>query len=79
MLLVLNKFDLVEELVASGHDLVEHMTPKYMQNFAEEYGFIGAMSTSAKTGQGVTEAVAQLVKAILMRELQDEECEECIG
>ena len=50
MLLVLNKYDLVEELISSGHDPVEHMTPDYLSKFADEYGFIGAMSTSAKTG-----------------------------
>lgn len=68
MLLVMNKYDLVEELVESGHDIVEHMTPEYMQKFADDYGFMGAMATSAKTGQGVTEAVAILCKEILKRE-----------
>lgn len=45
------------------------MTPKYMQKFSEDYGFMGAMTTSAKTGQGVTEAIAKLVREILIREL----------
>ena len=69
MLLVLNKVDLVEELVSSGHDLLEHMTPAYLQKFAEDYGFIGAICTSAKTGQGVNEAVAQLVRQILIKDM----------
>ena len=50
MLLVLNKYDLVEDLVESGHELVEYMTFDYLSKFADEYGFIGAMCTSAKTG-----------------------------
>jgi len=50
MLLVLNKYDLVEDLVETGHDLMEYMTFEYLSQFAEEYGFIGAMCTSAKTG-----------------------------
>lgn len=70
MLLVLNKYDLVEDLVASGHDVVEHMTPEYMQKFADDYGFMGAMTSSAKTGQGVTEAVASLCREVLMREFE---------
>jgi hypothetical protein len=78
MLLVLNKYDLVEELVESGHDLVDHMTYDYLSNFANENGFIGAMCTSAKSGQGVIESVACLVRHILLKELQKEEkCNEC--
>jgi ribosome biogenesis GTPase A len=69
MLLVVNKYDLVEDLVASGHSIEEHMTPEYLQKFADENGFIGAIATSAKTGQGVTEAVANLCKEILIKEL----------
>ena len=34
----------------------------FLKNFAEEHGFIGAVCTSAKTGQGVTEAVSELVR-----------------
>ena len=69
MLLVLNKYDLVEDLVESGHELVEYMTFDYLSKFADEYGFIGAMCTSAKTGQGVVESVACLVRHILLKEL----------
>ena len=77
MLLVLNKYDLVEELIQSGHEMEEFMTFDYLQNFAEEHGFIGAVCTSARTGVGVTEAVAALVRNILIRELQEEECNAC--
>ena len=62
MLLVLNKYDLVEELTNENHDLEEFMTYDYLKNFAEEHGFIGAMCTSAKTGIGVTEAVSALAR-----------------
>ena len=57
----------------------EFMTFDYLQNFAEEHGFIGAVCTSARTGVGVTEAVAALVRNILIRELQEEECNACLG
>ena len=78
MLLVLNKYDLVEDLVQSGHELEEYMTYDYLKNFAEEYGFIGAVCTSAKSGVGCQEAVAGLVRQILIKELQeDQECNEC--
>ena len=68
MLLVLNKYDLVEELSDTGHQLEEFMTSDYLQNYAEENGFIGAVCTSAKTGVGVTEAIAALVRQILINE-----------
>ena len=66
MLLVLNKQDLVEEL----EELEEFMTFDYLQKFAEENGFIGAILTSAKTGVGVTEAVAALVRQVLIDQFQ---------
>ena len=69
MLLVLNKYDLVEELQNTGYQLQDFMTEAYMKNFAEEHGFLGAVTTSAKTGQGVTEAVAALVQRILADEM----------
>ena len=50
MLLVLNKFDLVDDLIDSGHEPEEYMTFEYLSKFASDYGFIGAMCTSAKTG-----------------------------
>ena len=62
MLLVLNKFDLAQDLVNQGYELEEFMTYDYLKKFAEDYGFIGAVCTSAKTGQGVTEAVSELVR-----------------
>ena len=75
MLLVLNKYDLVEELVDSNHELEEFMTFDYLQKFAEDYGFIGAVCTSAKSGVGVTQAVSALVRQILIRELQPDQNE----
>ena len=78
MLLVLNKYDLVEELIQSGHEMEEFMTFNYLQQFAEEHGFIGAVCTSAKTGVGVTEAVSALVRQIIIKELaQESNCEAC--
>ena len=45
------------------------MNIDYLKKFASENGFIGAMCTSAKTGEGITEAVACLVRNILIKEL----------
>ena len=45
------------------------MTADFISEFATEHGFIGATTTSAKTGNGVTEAVGSLVRQILLREL----------
>ena len=50
MLLALNKFDLAQDLVNQGYELEEFMTYDYLKKFAEDYGFIGAVCTSAKTG-----------------------------
>lgn len=50
MLLVLNKYDLVDELTNSGHQLEEFMTYDFLKDFASDNGFIGAVTTSAKTG-----------------------------
>ena len=50
MLLVLNKYDLVDELTNSGHQLEEFMTYDFLNDFATDNGFIGAVTTSAKTG-----------------------------
>ena len=72
MLLVLNKYDLAENLVNSGYELEEYMSFDYLKQFAEQFGFIGAVCTSAKTGVGVTEAVSALVRHILLRELAKE-------
>ena len=69
MLLVLNKYDLAEDLVNQGYELEDFMTFDYLKTFAEEHGFIGAVCTSAKTGVGVTEAVSALVRQILIQEL----------
>ena len=78
MILVLNKYDLAEELVEQGYELEEFMTFEYLKKFAEEHGFIGAVCTSAKTGVGVTEAVSALVRQILLQELLDQQaCMEC--
>ena len=68
MLLVVNKYDLIEEFIEQGHELEEFMSVEYLSQFAEQNNFIGAMCTSAKTGVGVTEAIACLVRHILIQE-----------
>ena len=62
-----NKFDKVNEIIEDGYELKEFMTSDYQKKFAEDHGFIGAMCTSAKTGEGVTEAVAALIRTVLLQ------------
>ena len=50
MLLALNKYDLVDELLTSGHQLEDFMTSDFISEFGSDHGFIGAVTTSAKTG-----------------------------
>ena len=42
------------------------MKPEFLEKFMEEHGFIGCVCASAKTGVGVTEAVASLVRQVLI-------------
>lgn len=49
------------------------MTFKFLNEFSDEHGFTGAVCTSAKTGQGVTEAVANLVRQVLIREFPNDD------
>ena len=71
MLLVLNKYDLAENLVNDGYQLEEYMTSDYLKKLAEDCGFIGAVCTSAKTGVGVTECVSALVRQIMLNEFEN--------
>ena len=50
MLLVLNKYDLVEEKTKEGQPLEEFQTHEYIEEFAKDNNFIGGMTTSAKYG-----------------------------
>ena len=68
MILVLNKYDLVEELVNEGYQLEDYMKAEYIQQFAEDLGFIGAVFVSAKTGVGVNDAVEALACHCLVHE-----------
>ena len=52
MLLVLNKYDLVEELIQSGHEMEEFMTFNYLQDFAEEHGFIDIYNCECRPSIG---------------------------
>ena len=70
MLLVLNKYDIVEENMKSGLKLQEHETQQFMSSFSQENGFLNGVTASAKTGNGVTEAVAELVQKILQDEMK---------
>ena len=51
MILVVNKFDLVENLPED--QLEEQMTTSFLDEFAAQNGFIGAIRVSAKTGHNI--------------------------
>ena len=51
MILVVNKFDLVENV--AEEDLEEQMTQAFLDEFAENNGFIAAIRVSAKTGLNI--------------------------
>ena len=51
MILVVNKFDLVENV--PEEELEEQMTQAFLDEFAENNGFIGAIRVSAKTGLNI--------------------------
>ena len=53
MVLVVNKYDLVQPLEEKGQELEDFMTQPYLDNFAFENGFIGVHRTSAKTGLNI--------------------------
>lgn len=68
MILVANKYDLIQPLEEQGTDLEEFMTQQYLNDFAAENGFIGAVRTSAKTGHNVNIVFSQLVREVLLKE-----------
>jgi Ras-related protein Rab-32 len=51
MILVVNKFDLVENI--AEEELEEQMTQEFLNEFADQNGFVGALRVSAKTGLNV--------------------------
>ena len=70
MLLVSNKYDLVEGIENEGKTLEPYMTQDYLDDFAAQHNFIGAIRGSAKTGFNISIAFSQLVREIFKREVQ---------
>lgn len=58
MILVVNKYDLVQSIEESGKPLEDYMTQAYLDKFALENGFIAAVRTSAKLGYNVNQTFA---------------------
>ncbi len=63
MLLVVNKFDLVDYL--EEEYLEEYMQNGYLYEFAEENNFIGFIRVSAMSGENVNFAWSMIVKDVL--------------
>eukprot|EP00347_Sterkiella_histriomuscorum_P001075 403373426 len=68
MILVVNKYDMIEDIEQRGQELEEHMTEEFLQEFAQEHDFIGVLRTSAKTGLNINNAFSQLVRQIFVME-----------
>lgn len=56
MILVVNKYDMIEDIEQRGQDVEEHMTEEFLEEFAQEHDFIGVLRTSAKTGFNINNA-----------------------
>jgi hypothetical protein len=70
MVLVANKFDLIESIESEGEDkLEEFMTQSYLEQFAMNNGFVGVLRTSAKTGFNINTAFSAVVREIFKREI----------
>lgn len=67
MILVVNKFDLVENI--EEDKLEEQMTQQFLDEFAEMNGFMGAIRVSAKTGLNINMCFSNLVRQIFVREI----------
>ena len=60
-----NKADLLQDGKEQGYDLSTFITEKELQRFAEEQSFAGALFTSAKTGESVSQAFQLLFQEVL--------------
>ena len=60
MILVVNKFDLVEGV--DENQLEEHMTQEFLDEFADQNGFVAAIRVSAKSGLNINQCFSQLVR-----------------
>lgn len=67
MILVVNKFDLVENV--AEEDLEEQMTQAFLDEFAETNGFIAAIRVSAKSGLNINQSFSKVVKEIFVKEI----------
>ena len=52
MILVVNKFDLVDNI--EEEELEEQMTQEFLNDFADQNNFVGAIRVSAKTGVNIS-------------------------
>ena len=68
MILIVNKYDLVQDV--EEEKLEEQMTQAFLDEFAEQNGFVAALRVSAKTGHNVVQSFSQLVRKIFEKEVQ---------
>jgi len=54
LILIVNKFDLVQDV--EEDKLEEQMTQAFLDEFAEQNGFVAALRVSAKTGHNVVQS-----------------------
>ena len=68
MILIVNKYDLVQDV--EEEKLEEQMTQAFLDEVAEQNGFVAALRVSAKTGHNVVQSFSQLVRKIFEKEVQ---------
>ena len=69
MILLANKYDLIESIEKEGQKLEDYMTQQFLDEYAAEHSFVGAVRGSAKTGANISSAFSTLVREIFKREI----------
>ena len=69
MILAVNKFDLV--MGKHQEQLEEYQTQKYLEDFAEQHGFIGVLRVSAKEDIDISAIFSSLTREILIKEINE--------
>lgn len=76
MVLAVNKVDLVEDKLQRNIPLEDFQTQEWLDQFAEESGFIGCQMVSAKNDTNISQIFTQLVREMLIKEITERQQEQ---